>query len=118
VQKPVPGFDRELFLMVSEQGSVQTHRSEAHDSCEGSDQDQCEVQTDLKGVELLETLLKGECEQKARDDLGAGLRDSQFLEYVPPVAVRALVRGLLSTVSIGVVTGTIGMIGHFNLQRS
>src|SRR5690606_6704299 len=58
-----------------------------------------EVHDDLVAVELLETLLEGDREQEAREDLGARLHDAQLLQDLAPIAVEPFVLGLIASVA-------------------
>ena len=97
-QQPVPRADDPLLDLVPEQGAVQRHGGEADHRREARERDQHEVQGELVPVELVEPGLERDGEQEAADQLGSGEGHAQLLEDVAPVAVAALVGGLVASV--------------------
>lgn len=71
-----------------------------------------EVEGALTVVEIAERRLEGQREEEAGEDLRAGLEDPQLLQDLVPVAVGALVGGLVPAVVGHVRHFAIAVIGH------
>ena len=90
-----PADDELRLEPPAEQDAVQAHgRDEQRRRQHGQDHEH-QVEVLLVGVEVREPLLERDRQQEAREDLRAGLRDPQLLQQLVPVAVGALVVGLV-----------------------
>src|SRR5690606_20961554 len=98
-EQTVPGVDELLLGALSEERAVHAHRCQREQCREGRHAHEHEVDDDLVPAELVETLLEGDREQEAREDLRARLHDAELLQHLCPVAVESLVLALVATVS-------------------
>ena len=73
--------------------------------------DQNQIQSLLQRIQLGESRLECDCEQKAGEDLSAGLHHTQFLHQFFPVAIGPLVRRLVAAVTAHGVAGC-GIFSH------
>lgn len=86
------------FNSLVEQCPIQVHRRQAEQDGRGAQQHQPDVKTLLQRVQRRETGLKHQGEEKATQNLCAGLGDTEFLKQVIPVTVHPLVLSLITTV--------------------
>jgi hypothetical protein len=77
---------------------MQAPGGQPQDRAHGSQNHEHKVNDDLITVEVGESILESQGQEKSCDDLGAGLRDAELLKGVVPVAVEALSSGFVSNI--------------------